>query len=453
MKTNVNNTAEKYTKKAVEALKSEIKANDIETLELTKFGIQVYAAYLDDSEYIEYYVVTKAERDLRTGRYFFITREGVRLAWSRLAPETLIVAAVDFLDAIESEEKRAAETLDRLENYGMQHVESRFFFLYVRPLLDTMGTPYHIEATGFNDLGETIDVVAIDPADRVPTWDTIEAAPSRLLESMKADRLAKSEKLHAAGYYAAARVVSQLSDLISETQEKRREAAERADRIEADREANKSAEFVAEWSEKNRRRALRYAARLIGDGATVTEKQYYIEVYRAETLARVTIDTADRRDLADLLTRKAAAAEVVAADCRARGLDSAAESFTVRAARYLAAAVTLDPLTPAPTPQGEGEAVTIETPAPETIEGEKGDTIADTIKGAAAKVAGLVLLAVTLTTGTADTIATTDTPDVAEILTTDPAAELVALRAAGLTVTRYDIKTAPATINGEAPTC
>ena len=180
MKTNVHNTANKYSRKAIEALKSEIKASAFDEIELTKYGIQIHAAYLNYNEYIEYYVIMKAERDIKTGRYYFITREGDRIAWSHLTAETLTVAAVDFLDAIESEEKRAAEAVARLELYTLQHFESRFFFLWVRPLLDLMGTPYHLGATGVNDLGETIDLVTIDTADlllmtsrppRPPFWD------------------------------------------------------------------------------------------------------------------------------------------------------------------------------------------------------------------------------------------------------------------------------------------
>ena len=313
MKTNVNNSENKYTRKAIEALKSEIKANAIEEIELTKYGIQIYAAYLNTEEYVEFYVVMKAERDLRTGRYYFITREGERIAWSRLTAETLTVAAVDFLDAIESEEKRAAEALARLECYGLQHLESRFFFLWVRPLLDTIGTAYHIEATGFNDLGETIDLVTIDNGDHVPAWDAIEAAPSDVLATWKADRIAKAEALHAAAWYVAAVKASELTGQISEEQERRRKASEAADRFEAS------------------------------------------AVDRVKT-----------------------------------------------AAEYLT------------------------------------------------KGARVVLLAVTLTTGTpadAETIESEpQAADVAELLTTDPVNELAALRAAGLTVARFEIKTAPATL-------
>ena len=63
------------------------------------------------------------------------------------------------------------------------------------------------------------------------------------------------------------------------------------------------------------------------------------------------------------------------------------------------------------------------------------------------KVARVVLLAVTLTTGTPADTETVESPDnFAELLTTDPARELADLRAAGLTVTRYEIKDAPATL-------
>lgn len=462
MKTNVNNSENKYTRKAIEALKSEIKANAIEEIELTKYGIQIYAAYLNTEEYVEFYVVMKAERDLRTGRYYFITREGERIAWSRLTAETLTVAAVDFLDAIESEEKRAAEALARLECYGLQHLESRFFFLWVRPLLDTIGTAYHIEATGFNDLGETIDLVTIDNGDRVPAWDAIEAAPSDVLATWKADRIAKAEALHAAAWYIAAVKVSELTGQISEEQERRRKASEAADRFEAaavDR-VKTAAEYLtkgadveawtlptryvvrltqtaavvvsaAELSEaktiaahaaaaqiaereafdalsETKRKAITFAARLLADGGTIEDRGDYFEVSKPETCDRVTIDAADADHLRHLLSRKAIAAETIALECKAKSYDAAAERAATRASRCKAIAETL------------------------------------------AKVARVVLLAVTLTTGTpadAETIESEpQAADVAELLTTDPVNELAALRAAGLTVARFEIKTAPATL-------
>lgn len=404
MKTNVNNSENKYTRKAIEALKSEIKASAYDEIELTKYGIQIYASYLDSEEYHEYYVVDIARRDIRTGRYYFITREGVRIAWSRLDINTLIVAAVDFLDAIESEEKRAAETLARLECYGSQQVESRFFFLWVRPLLDTMGTPYHIEATGSNDLGETIDLVRIEDTDRVPTWDTIERATDEQLATMKADRIRKAEALHAAAYFIAAVKVSELTGQLSEEQDRRRKATE-ADTCES------AARAAFYQLSESKRKAIRYAAHLIATGGTVEDRGAYLEVNKTEWLAAVTIDAADADHLRHLLTRKAKAAEVTARDCEARELTDAAKVAATRASRC--------------------------------------KTIAERL----AKVARVVLLAVTLTTGTpADTEAVESPDNFAELLTTDPARELADLRAAGLTVTRYEIKDAPATLR-EVATC
>lgn len=406
MKTNVHNTANKYSRKAIEALKSEIKASAFDEIELTKYGIQIYAAYLNYNEYIEYYVIMKAERDIKTGRYYFITREGDRIAWSRLTAETLTVAAVDFLDAIESEEKRAAEAVVRLELYTLQHFKSRFFFLWVRPLLDLMGTPYHLGATGVNDLGETIDLVTIDTADRLPSSDDIKATPSALLGSMKADRIAKAEKLHAAGYYFAAVKVSELTGQISEEQERRRKAEETIESQDTAAERN-AARIAFDGLSESKRKAITYAARLLADGATIEDRGDYFEVYRGETLDRVTIDNADRDHLRHLLSRKAIAAEAIAFDCEARDLSDTAERMKTRASRCKA--------------------------------------IADTLT----KAARVVLLAVTLTTATVTAETIENEPqaaDVAELLTTDPARELADLRAAGLTITRYEIKTAPATL-------
>lgn len=101
-------------RKAVEELKAAIKASEFEELELQDYGIQIYAAYLDDTEYHEYYVIMKAGRDIMTGRYYLITREGLRIWWGRLDQNTQQHAAADFLDAIESEQRRRDE-------YEQQH--------------------------------------------------------------------------------------------------------------------------------------------------------------------------------------------------------------------------------------------------------------------------------------------------------------------------------------------
>lgn len=101
-------------RKAVEELKAAIKASEFEELELQDYGIQIYAAYLDDTEYNEYYVIMKAGRDIMTGRYYLITREGLRIWWGRLDQNTQQHAAADFLDAIESEQRRR-------EEYEQQH--------------------------------------------------------------------------------------------------------------------------------------------------------------------------------------------------------------------------------------------------------------------------------------------------------------------------------------------
>lgn len=102
------------SRKAVEELKAAIKATEFEEIELNDYGIQIYAAYLDYTEFHEYYVIMKAGRDIMTGRYYLITREGLRIWWGRLDQNTQQHAAADFLDAIESEQRRR-------EKYEQQH--------------------------------------------------------------------------------------------------------------------------------------------------------------------------------------------------------------------------------------------------------------------------------------------------------------------------------------------
>ena len=221
---------------------------------------------------------------------------------------------------------------------------------------------------------------------------------------MKADRIAKAEKLHAAGYYFAAVKVSELTGQISEEQERRRKAEETIESQDTAAERN-AARIAFDGLSESKRKAITYAARLLADGATIEDRGDYFEVYRGETLDRVTIDNADRDHLRHLLSRKAIAAEAIAFDCEARDLSDTAERMKTRASRCKA--------------------------------------IADTLT----KAARVVLLAVTLTTGTPETIESEpQAADVAELLTTDPARELADLRAAGLTITRYEIKTAPATL-------
>jgi hypothetical protein len=113
MKTNNNNNRNENnnaTRAMVASVKAMINAEYLQRIDLVKYGIQVFAAYLDSEEPREYYVVVAAERDIKTGRYYFIDRDGVRIAWSRLNADTLAYACRDFIDqmnADQSTEERA----------------------------------------------------------------------------------------------------------------------------------------------------------------------------------------------------------------------------------------------------------------------------------------------------------------------------------------------------------
>ena len=113
MKTNNNNNRNENnnaTRAMVASVKAMINAEYLQRVDLVKYGIQVFAAYLDSEEPREYYVIVAAERDIKTGRYYFIDRDGVRIAWSRLNADTLAYACRDFIDQVnadQSTEERA----------------------------------------------------------------------------------------------------------------------------------------------------------------------------------------------------------------------------------------------------------------------------------------------------------------------------------------------------------
>ena len=92
--TTTNNRA----KKAADDLKNMIKADILECIELVKYGIQIYFAVEGE----EYSVITKAEK--YKGRYYFVTREGRRVAWSSLDADKLGHACDDFIEQIKADE-------------------------------------------------------------------------------------------------------------------------------------------------------------------------------------------------------------------------------------------------------------------------------------------------------------------------------------------------------------
>ena len=226
MTQNSNNTEtrnSRYTRKAVENLKAALKASPIEEITLPVYGIQIYASYVTGEEYT---VIMKAERDIMTGRYYFIDRDGNRIAWSRLDADTLIHAAVDFADRMEEVEKQTAETVANLEKYEAAAVDADLFFYWVRPVLDVLGIEYHYTGHDIANDGRCIDRVKIDrPATRKPSepvrhW--LHTRPAEELAEMKADRIRKAEQLHEAGHYAAAVYASELVGMISDEQTARR---------------------------------------------------------------------------------------------------------------------------------------------------------------------------------------------------------------------------------------
>ena len=104
MKQNNNNNENRHN---VENLKAAIKADYYNEIELVKYGIQVYAAALTGDEYSVIVMAYKTG-----GRYYFETREGYRLPWSAMDPDTLATACRDFLDQMTADEN----TNDEAEN-------------------------------------------------------------------------------------------------------------------------------------------------------------------------------------------------------------------------------------------------------------------------------------------------------------------------------------------------
>jgi len=127
MKQNINNNRNENsnaTRAMVASVKAMINAEYLQRIDLVKYGIQVFAAYLDNEEPREYYVIVAAERDIKTGRYYFIDRDGVRIAWSRLNADTLAYACRDFIDQVNADkttEKRAYNST-LINNATREHV-------------------------------------------------------------------------------------------------------------------------------------------------------------------------------------------------------------------------------------------------------------------------------------------------------------------------------------------
>lgn len=436
-KNNESKNGSRYTRKAIADMKAALNAEYFMQIDLVKYGIQIYNVTPDN----EYNVVISAKRDIINGRYYFITREGDRVAWSSLTTDQLIHACVDFMDQMTADETTSENGPETIKEHVTavrvadiaRTVADACALCYGSPLITSdmaldIDRFLKVWLNKYNNATDTTDPAApfIFAIRRQGSESgTIEHVAERCKVLGSPVYVIKVERENDAdGRPVAGRYTLTVTDTTAET----------ADRIEREREANKSAEFVAEFKERkaieadtcesdpaetiaraefyklseSKRKAIRYAAHLIATGATVADRGAYLEIDKIETCARVTIDAADADHLRHLLTRKAEAGERIAKDCEARELTDAAEVAATRASRCKA--------------------------------------IADTLR----KAARLVLLAVTLTTGTpadAETIESEpQAADVAELLTTDPARELADLRAAGLTVTRYEIKTAPATL-------
>lgn len=133
MKTKNNNT---------ETLKSLIKAEYFEQIELVEYGIQAYGI---DSE-SEYNVVIMAEKT--KGRYYFTTREGYRVAWSTICTTLADAVGIAANSTLPSYDIRIdAENFAEWQNiaaHGVEYIDPRApFFVYIRTTGTESGTREH----------------------------------------------------------------------------------------------------------------------------------------------------------------------------------------------------------------------------------------------------------------------------------------------------------------------
>lgn len=464
MKRNSNNNRNesndsRYTRKAVENLKAMIKADDLEALTLAVYGIQIYASYLTGEEYT---VIMKAERDIMTGRYYFITREGVRIAWSRLDLDTLIHAAVDFMDRVEELEAQAAREVENLEKYENTVIDSDVFFYYVRRVLDIMGINWKFTAHYITNDGRTADGVKIErPATRKPSepvrhW--LHTRPAEELAEMKADRIRKADALHKAGHFAAAVYASQLCGMISDEQ-----TARRADDIVKARESaktdriRKAAELLPVGGVEIENETRTASIVVCGDERVrlaadeMRQARHLIET--ARELAQ--IETTEQAPATDPTDTRASYKVLAVVAIRLTDPATTTEPTTRRGREYVEirwpfgccllnaedyqkARRIADHLTDTPAPtKGEGDKATEshkerETPAEGvTTKADNSEAVTaneKTHRAAPIIAAALFLLSLTIGTGTP-----------ARIYTHDPAAVLAEVAAAGEVVTAYDI--------------
>lgn len=225
MKQNINNNSE--SKNVVKNMKQILNndSNLFNEVDLKLFGVQAYGVTYGE----EYNVITKAARRAN-GRYYFITREGYEIAWSTIPADKVAKICADMFDQMEQDKQAAAENYNRVKRNGVALIRSELM-QSVYELADAEGVHLFMLVSGVDECGNVLYKMSLGST------------------SDEGEKIAKE-----------------------------REKAENAERIEAERKANHSAEFLAEFKEREAEKI----ARRIMEGEAVT-----VEVENGETLYHV----------------------------------------------------------------------------------------------------------------------------------------------------------------------
>lgn len=250
MKQNSNNNSENNVVKNMKQLLND-ETNLFNEVELKLFGVQAYGVTYGE----EYNVITKATRRAN-GRYYFVTREGYEIAWSTLSADKVASICADMFDQMEQDQQAAAECYNHVKRYGVALIRAELMNK-VYEMANAEGVELFMIVSGIDECGNVLYKMSLGST------------------SDEGEKIAKE-----------------------------RENAENAERIEAERKAKHSAEFLAEFKEREAEKI----ARRIMDGEAVTvevdsfngETVYHVngQSFGKETAARVVKYIAGRKSLA-----------------------------------------------------------------------------------------------------------------------------------------------------------
>lgn len=145
-------------------MKAELNAdsNIMNRVELAIYGVQAYNVIEGE----EYNVIVKAER-ANNGRYYFVTREGIKLAWSQMPAEKVEFICGEMLERETADKKAASDNLTTLKRVKKMWVNYRLLHLYLYDLADADGLTINIVTFGSIN-GDDAVLVTIKPDDNEP---------------------------------------------------------------------------------------------------------------------------------------------------------------------------------------------------------------------------------------------------------------------------------------------